>query len=72
MSTNRPQSTWENSPGMWFSILCNALAEHDFARAAEAQENLERLGVSVRFQGLSTIRNRINDQPAGKEVAVAR
>lgn len=56
MATDRlTEPTWANSPGVWFSMLCNALAEHDFNRAAEAQQNLKRLGVSVRFRNLQSV-----------------
>jgi hypothetical protein len=51
-------TTWDDSPGVWFSILVNAIADHDFDRAAEAEENLRRLGVTVRFDALSGVRGR--------------
>jgi hypothetical protein len=57
---------------VWFSILCNALAEHDFAQAAEAQENLERLGVTVRFRDLETVRQRSDNRPECREVSRGR
>jgi hypothetical protein len=43
---------WNERPGVWFGLLWQALEEQDFGKAAEAQENLERLGVHVRFQKL--------------------
>jgi len=55
MAEQLTKPAWRDSPGVWFSLLCNALAEHDFDRAAEAQTNLDRLGVLVRFRGLETV-----------------
>ena len=60
------QSTWEDAPGVWFSVLCNALADHDFGRAAEAHERLERLGVVVRFRHLHSIGHRGDSQLSSK------
>jgi hypothetical protein len=37
-------------PGVWFGLLYRALEEQDFVKAGEAQVNLRRLGVVVRFQ----------------------
>jgi hypothetical protein len=42
--------SWQNRPGVWFGILYRALENLDFKGAAEAQENLNRLGVEVRFR----------------------
>jgi hypothetical protein len=44
---NRPP---EDSPVAWFLVLERARIERDFVRAAEAQRQLERLGVKVRYQ----------------------
>lgn len=40
---------WEERPATWFGLLMQAIEEQDFAKAAEAQQNLKRLGVVVRF-----------------------
>jgi hypothetical protein len=45
-------------PGVWFSILCRALSEHNFKRADEAMTNLDRLGVSVQFRDLASLTDR--------------
>jgi hypothetical protein len=45
----KPDQPWQERPGVWFGLLYRALEEQDFAEAAEAQENLERLGVRVHF-----------------------
>jgi hypothetical protein len=52
MATHTVVQTWEKRPGVWFSLLCQALAEHNFEAAAEANKNLHRLGVEVRFRDL--------------------
>lgn len=39
------------SPAAWFVELERARIDRDFARAAEAQRQLERLGVKVRYTG---------------------
>ena len=39
----------EDSPTAWFVVLERARETHDFARAAEAQKQLERLGVKVTY-----------------------
>ena len=46
------QGPWCQRPGVWFGLLWQALQEQNFAKAAEAQDNLERLGVQVRFSKL--------------------
>lgn len=38
-----------NCPTAWFAVLERARADDDFARAAYAMQQLERLGVKVRF-----------------------
>ncbi|HTU22992.1 MAG TPA: hypothetical protein VMG10_33455 [Gemmataceae bacterium] len=38
-----------NEPTYWFAVLEIARARSDFERAAEAQQELKRLGVSVRY-----------------------
>ena len=38
-----------DSPPYWFLVLELAREAGDFKRAIEAKENLERLGVSVRY-----------------------
>jgi hypothetical protein len=62
--------TWKDSPGVWFSMLCNALAEHDFSKAAEAKENLARLGVKVRFENLATMQPHRDAGCSGEGVVV--
>jgi hypothetical protein len=37
-------------PGYWFLLLERYLAEGDLGAAAEAQRQLERLGVEVRYR----------------------
>lgn len=60
--------TWTDSPGVWFSILCNAIAEHGFARAADAQQNLRRLGVTGQFRDLQTVRDKASNwEPEARE-----
>jgi hypothetical protein len=39
-----------DSPIYWFDILAIARRNGDYERAAEAQRELERLGVQVRFR----------------------
>ncbi|HEY8665644.1 MAG TPA: hypothetical protein VIL86_03220 [Tepidisphaeraceae bacterium] len=39
----------EDSPVAWFAVLQVAKEANDFCRAAEAQRELARLGVTVRF-----------------------
>jgi hypothetical protein len=39
-------------PGVWFSLLCDALAKQDFGLAARAKRALQRLGVDVSFRDL--------------------
>ena len=34
----------------WFAVLAHAKRVHDFKRATEAQEALDRLGLLVRFR----------------------
>jgi hypothetical protein len=63
-ATPTKKPAWRNSPGVWFSMLCNAIAEHNFDLAAEAQENLQRLGVSVRFRNLQSVVNTSSSLPA--------
>lgn len=41
-----------NRPGVWFSLLCDALSKQDFAVAAQAKRELTRLGVDVSFRQL--------------------
>ena len=36
-------------PTAWFAVLERARADNDFQRAAEAQKQLERLGVKVKY-----------------------
>jgi hypothetical protein len=38
-----------DSPAYWFLVLERAREAGDFKRALEAKDNLERLGVSVRY-----------------------
>lgn len=38
-----------NEPVYWFVVLESARRSGDFARAAEAQRELERLGIKVRY-----------------------
>ena len=40
----------EDEPVAWFAVLERARIEGDFARAAEAQRQLERLGVRVNYR----------------------
>jgi hypothetical protein len=50
MATTRdPTRDW---PVYWFGRLEQAIAKGDFALALEAQQQLERLGVSVTFRPL--------------------
>jgi len=37
----------EDNPAAWFAVLESARQQNDFARAAEAQKQLTRLGVRV-------------------------
>ena len=37
-------------PAYWFVALERAIEEGDYEKAAEAQRNLKRLGVTVRFE----------------------
>ena len=41
--------TWHNSPIAWFAVLEDAKRRHDFDRAAEARQELLRLGVEVDY-----------------------
>ena len=36
-----------DSPGVWFSMLCNAISLEDFALAAEAKANLDEAGLNL-------------------------
>lgn len=42
--------SWRDSPTAWFVVLEDALVRGDYSRAAEAQRELERLGLSVRYR----------------------
>jgi hypothetical protein len=50
-----------NSPIYWFDVLAIARRNGDYERAAEAQRELERLGVQVRFR--STTRTKRKGGP---------
>ena len=43
------KDNFANSASAWFLVLDRARHERDFTTAAEAQEQLKRLGVSVKF-----------------------
>lgn len=43
------KSSYHDSPSVWFTVLETALRAQDFAKAAQAKAELERLGVEVRF-----------------------
>jgi hypothetical protein len=47
--TNVNPCDHRDEPTYWFVVLEIARERGDFARAAEAQRQLERLGVSVRY-----------------------
>jgi len=47
--TREPSGRPEDSPVAWFVVLERARLDGDFARAAEAQRELRRLGVLVRY-----------------------
>lgn len=49
---NRAVTDIRDRPGIWFSLLCDALGRQDFARAAAAKRELKRLGVEVIFRRL--------------------
>jgi hypothetical protein len=57
---NEARKKAEQSAVAWFVVLDRARESGDFARAAEAKRQLERLGVDVRYR------------PAGKAVRDAR
>ena len=44
-----PSPRPEDCPTYWFVILDRARMDDDFERAAQAQRELKRLGVNVRF-----------------------
>jgi hypothetical protein len=52
VKTTQTAKTWQERPGVWLGLLWQALEEQDFAKAGEAQENLARLGIEVRFRRL--------------------
>jgi hypothetical protein len=52
MGTNAVPAGLKNSPGIWFGLLCRALARHDFDDAAAYQRELRRLGVTVKFSSI--------------------
>ena len=37
MNTKEKNADIRDRPGVWFSLLCDALAKHDFTTAAEAK-----------------------------------
>lgn len=41
----------QNCPTAWFAVLERAREEGDYERAAQAERELRRLGVAVRFNG---------------------
>lgn len=43
----------KNSPIAWFYVLEDARREGDFERAAQAQRELRRLGIEIRYKGIS-------------------
>lgn len=43
------QIDFQNCPVVWFTLLETARKQGDFAKAAKAQKELERLGVQVSF-----------------------
>jgi len=45
---------FSDSPIAWFAVLEAALQRGDLRRAAQAQEQLRRLGVTVRFGRLQS------------------
>jgi hypothetical protein len=51
MSSTAENTNYTDQPIYWFAILDRAVAQGDHAAAAEAQRELERLGVRV-FYGM--------------------
>ena len=50
MSRQRPTAeNYTDQPIYWFALLDKAVERGDHAAAAEAQRELERLGVAVRY-----------------------
>lgn len=49
MATTWPKRSRDDSPAYWFVRLETAVGNSDFESAAEAQKQLERLGVRVAF-----------------------
>jgi len=47
---------WQDEPVAWFFLLEKARCENNFARAAEAKENLERLGVKIKYEKLEGVK----------------
>lgn len=50
MAEKQKTVDYENSPTAWFVTMETARQRGDFARAAEAQKQLKRLGVEVRYR----------------------
>jgi hypothetical protein len=50
MDAKKTTTDWRDKPEIWFSLLCHSLAVQDFARAAKAKKELERLGIDVSFR----------------------
>jgi len=55
---SRNTDDYRNSPVAWFVELESALDNSNYERAAEAQRELQRLGVRVAFQGVRARRLR--------------
>ncbi|MFH0983756.1 MAG: hypothetical protein V2A79_19750 [Planctomycetota bacterium] len=47
--SDKRDQTYRDSPTAWFAVLERARRDNDFRRAAEAERELRRLGVRVRF-----------------------
>lgn len=49
MDAKKPDEEWRDCPTAWFSLLEKAKETHNFERAAEAERQLARLGVRVKY-----------------------
>jgi hypothetical protein len=51
VSPTRTQTKIDDWPLLWFARLEAAIGRGDYQTAAQAQRELERLGVTVRYRG---------------------
>lgn len=54
MPTQQKEFDYNESPVAWFVVLEQARKQNDFERAAEAQRELQRLGVNVKYRKQTT------------------